>query len=75
MAGTTLVSILEGSTLLSTQVLKCGLGSISGTWLTRSGLITLNMITSVSSRRCESCRMYLKGDSPHQAVMISCELK
>ena len=30
----------------------------------------LNMIASMSSRRCENCRMYLKGDSPHQAVMI-----
>ena len=35
----------------------------------------LNMIASVSSRRCESYRMYLKGDSPHQIVMIVCELK
>ena len=35
----------------------------------------LNMIASVSSRRCESYRMYLKGDSPHQTVMIVCELK
>ena len=35
----------------------------------------LNMIASVYSRRCESYRMYLKGDSPHQAVMIVCELK
>ena len=35
----------------------------------------LNMIASVSSRRCESYRMYLKGDSPHQAIMIVCELK
>ena len=26
------------------------------------------------SRRCGSYRMYLKGDSPHQAVMIVCEL-
>ena len=26
------------------------------------------------SRRCEGCRIYLKGDSPHQAVMIVCEL-
>ena len=25
------------------------------------------------SRRCESYRMYLKGDNPHQAVMIVCE--
>ena len=35
----------------------------------------LNMIASVYSRRCESYRMYLEGDSPHQAVMIVCELK
>ena len=35
----------------------------------------LNMIVSVYSRRCGSYRMYLKGDSPHQAVMIVCELK
>ena len=35
----------------------------------------LNMIASVYSRRCVSYRMYLKGDSPHQAVMIVCELK
>ena len=35
----------------------------------------LYMIASVSSRRCESYRMYLKGDNPHQAVMIVCELK
>ena len=33
------------------------------------------MIASVYSRRCESYRMYLEGDSPHQAVMIVCELK
>ena len=36
---------------------------------------TLYMIVSVSSRRCGSYRMYLEGDSPHQAVMIVCELK
>ena len=35
----------------------------------------LNMIASVFSRRCGSYRMYLKGDSPHQVVMIVCELK
>ena len=35
----------------------------------------LNMIASVSSRRCESYRMYLEGNSPHQAVMIVCKLK
>ena len=33
------------------------------------------MIASVYSRRCESYRMYLEGDSPHQVVMIVCELK
>ena len=35
----------------------------------------LKMIASMYSRRCESYRMYLEGDSPHQAVMIVCELK
>ena len=35
----------------------------------------LNMIASVYSRRCGSYRMYLECDSPHQAVMIVCELK
>ena len=35
----------------------------------------LKMITSVYSRRCGSYRMYLEGDSSHQAVMIVCELK
>ena len=35
----------------------------------------LNMIASVSSRRCGSYRMYLECDSPHQTVMIVCELK
>ena len=34
----------------------------------------LNMIASVSSRRCESYRVYLKGDSLHQTIMIVCEL-
>ena len=34
----------------------------------------LYMIASVSSRRCESYKMYLEGDSPHQSVMIVCEL-
>ena len=33
------------------------------------------MIAIVFSKRCESYRMYLKGDSPHQAIMIVCELK
>ena len=35
----------------------------------------LNMIASVYARRCGSYRMYLEGDSPHQAVMIVCDLK
>ena len=35
----------------------------------------LNMIASVYSRRCGSYRMYLKGDSSYQVVMIVCELK
>ena len=35
----------------------------------------LKMIASMYSRRCESYRMYLEGDSPHQAVMIVCKLK
>ena len=35
----------------------------------------LNMIASVYCRRCGSYRMYLEGDSPHQTVMIVCELK
>ena len=35
----------------------------------------LNMIASEYSRRCGSYRMYPEGDSPHQAVMIVCELK
>ena len=35
----------------------------------------LKMVASVFSRRCGSYRMYLEGDSPHQTVMIVCELK
>ena len=35
----------------------------------------LNMIASVYSRRYGSYRMYLKGDSLHQVVMIVCKLK
>ena len=35
----------------------------------------LKMIASVYSRRCGSYRMYSEGNSPHQAVMIVCELK
>ena len=34
----------------------------------------LYMIASMSSRRSGSYKMYLEGDSPHQAVMIVCEL-
>ena len=37
--------------------------------------IVLYMIASVYSRKCGSYRMYLEGDSPHQIVMIVCELK
>ena len=35
----------------------------------------LNMIASIFSRRCGSYKMYLEGNSPHQIVMIVCELK
>ena len=35
----------------------------------------LKMIASMFPRRCGSYRMYLEGDSLHQAVMIVCELK
>ena len=35
----------------------------------------LKMITNMFSRRCGNYRMYLEGDSPHQAVMIVCEFK
>ena len=42
---------------------------------TKRSKMLLNMIASVYSRRCGSYRMYLEGDSPHQAVMIVCELK
>ena len=35
----------------------------------------LYMITSVYTRRCGNYRMYLEGDSPHQTIMIVCELK
>ena len=34
----------------------------------------LNMIASMYSRRCGSYSMYLECDSPHQTVMIVCEL-
>ena len=33
------------------------------------------MIASVYSRKCGSYRIYLESDSPHQVVMIVCELK
>ena len=33
------------------------------------------MIVNVYSRRCGNYRMYLKGDSLHQVVMIVCKLK
>ena len=36
---------------------------------------SLYIIANVYSRRCGSYRMYLEGDSPHQTVMIVCELK
>ena len=35
----------------------------------------LYMIASVYSKRCGSYGMYLKGDSPHQTVMIVYKLK
>ena len=35
----------------------------------------LNMIANVYSRRYRRYRMYLEGDSPHETVMIVCELK
>ena len=35
---------------------------------------TLKMIASVYYRRYENYRMYLEGDSPHQTIMIVCEL-
>ena len=40
----------------------------------RKDHIAFNMIASVYYRRCGSYRMYLEGDSPHQRVMIVCEL-
>ena len=35
----------------------------------------LYMIASMYSKRCGNYRMYLEGDSPHQTVMIVCDLK
>ena len=35
----------------------------------------LYMIASVYSKRCESYRMYLEGNSLHQTIMIVCGLK
>ena len=37
--------------------------------------ILLNMIASAYFRRRGSYKMYLEGDSPHQVVIIVCELK
>ena len=34
----------------------------------------LNMIANVYFKRCGSYKMYLEVDSPHQTVMIVCEL-
>ena len=34
----------------------------------------LNMIASMSSRRCGSYKIHLESDSLHQTVMIVCEL-
>ena len=42
---------------------------------TKRSKMLLNMIASMYSRRCGSYKMYLEGDSPHQVVMIVCELK
>ena len=42
---------------------------------TKRSKMILNMIVSMYSRRCGSYSMYLEGDSPHQAVMIVCDLK
>ena len=33
------------------------------------------MTASMSSKRCGSYKMYFENDSPHQAIMIVCELK
>ena len=35
----------------------------------------LYMSESMYSRRCGNYKMYLESDSPHQIVMIVCELK
>ena len=35
----------------------------------------LKMIASVYSMRCGSYKMYLEGDSLHQAILIVCECK
>ena len=35
----------------------------------------LNLIASMSSRRCGSYKIYLESDNLHQTVMIVCELK
>ena len=44
-------------------------------WKAKRSKSTLKMIASVYSRRYENYRMYLEGDSPHQTIMIVCELK
>ena len=35
----------------------------------------LYMIVSMFFSKCGSYKMYLEGDSPHQTVIIVCELK
>ena len=41
----------------------------------RIKMLYISMIASVYSRRCGSYRMYLECDSPHQTIMIVCDLK
>ena len=41
----------------------------------KSKKIKMLLIWLQDTRRCGSYRMYLKGDSPHQTVMIMCEVK
>ena len=40
----------------------------------KKNLNALYIIASLFSKRCGSYRMYFEGDSPHQTVMIVCEL-
>ena len=35
----------------------------------------LKIIVSMFFKRCGSYKMYLESDSPHQTIMIVCELK